>query len=141
MSSEAALAGMFPPCENQVWNKHLDWQPIPVHTVPRSDDYLVAAERRCDYYDYVMLQFEKTSAYIKLFEDNKELIKYAEKHSGLRLRTITDVTNLYDTLFIERLKGLWFVSAEKKHSSIFDSHSLKIVNKNCFLLLKSSKMG
>uniref|UniRef100_A0A670JLI6 acid phosphatase n=1 Tax=Podarcis muralis TaxID=64176 RepID=A0A670JLI6_PODMU len=38
MSAEANLAGLFPPKGNQIWNKEILWQPIPVHTVPRSDD-------------------------------------------------------------------------------------------------------
>ena len=111
MSAEANLARLFRPFGDQIWKKDLEWQPTPVHTVPRPQDYLVASERRCDRFDYVMLQFMNTSAYTDLLTKYAPLIKYAEEYSGLTLRTVTDITNLYDTLFIERLKGKRFVSA------------------------------
>lgn len=34
MSSEACLVGLFPPRGGQIWNKHLNWQPIPVYAIP-----------------------------------------------------------------------------------------------------------
>ena len=38
MSTEAALAALYPPSGHQVWNEDIPWQPIPVHTVPKSMD-------------------------------------------------------------------------------------------------------
>lgn len=38
MSAEANLAGMYPPEGAQVFNPNISWQPIPVHTVARSDE-------------------------------------------------------------------------------------------------------
>lgn len=31
MSAELVLAGLLPPNQEQTWNSHLDWQPIPVN--------------------------------------------------------------------------------------------------------------
>lgn len=110
-SAQANLARLFRPSGDQIWNKDLDWQPVPVHTVPRPQDYMLAAEKRCDHFDYVMLQYLNTSSYTDLFTKYAPLIKYAEDNSGLELSTLTDITNLHDTLFIERLKGKWCVFA------------------------------
>lgn len=110
MSAEANLARLFRPFGDQIWNKDLSWQPTPVHTVPLSQDYLLASDKRCDHFDYVMLQYMNTTAYTNYFTNYTPLIKYAEEYSGLQLPTLTDITNLYDTLFIERLKGKWLVS-------------------------------
>ncbi|XP_069504817.1 prostatic acid phosphatase-like [Ambystoma mexicanum] len=41
MSAEANLAGMYPPKGVQVWNPNIQWQPIPVHTVPEADELLL----------------------------------------------------------------------------------------------------
>ena len=39
MSAEPFLAGLYPPSEREMWNNDgIRWQPIPVHTVPRSSD-------------------------------------------------------------------------------------------------------
>lgn len=38
MSAEANLAGLFPPNGMQRFNPNISWQPIPVHTVPVTED-------------------------------------------------------------------------------------------------------
>lgn len=51
---ESALifaAGMFPPSEDEVWNKDLNWQPIAVHTIPLNDDYLLFSNLSCPRFD------------------------------------------------------------------------------------------
>ncbi|XP_037041769.1 prostatic acid phosphatase-like [Bradysia coprophila] len=105
MSALANLAGLYPPTGYQIWNFMILWQPVPVHTQPRDEDYLLAANRRCDRFDYFMLQFMNTSAYTDLFTKYRSLINYVEINSGTKIRTITDINDIYDTLFVERLKG------------------------------------
>lgn len=38
MSAACCLAGLYPPQGEQVWNPEINWQPIPIHTVPRNLD-------------------------------------------------------------------------------------------------------
>ncbi|XP_074765569.1 lysosomal acid phosphatase isoform X4 [Athene noctua] len=38
MSAEANLAGLYPPEGQQMFNPNISWQPIPVHTVPESEE-------------------------------------------------------------------------------------------------------
>lgn len=38
MSAEANLAGLYPPNGSQVFEPNVQWQPIPVHTVPQSQE-------------------------------------------------------------------------------------------------------
>ena len=38
MSAEANLAGLYPPNNSQVFESSVHWQPIPVHTVPQSQE-------------------------------------------------------------------------------------------------------
>lgn len=40
-SAQAALAGLFPPVKDQIWNNDLLWQPIPIHSIPMKDDNLI----------------------------------------------------------------------------------------------------
>ena len=52
-----------------------------------------------------MLQYMNTTAYTDLFTKYRSIIDYVEKNSGTKIRTITRINDIYDTLFIERLKG------------------------------------
>ncbi|XP_055307972.1 prostatic acid phosphatase-like [Sitodiplosis mosellana] len=117
MSSQACLAGLFPPTNDQMWNPNLEWQPIPVHTTPLSNDFLLASDRKCNHFDYIMLEYLNSTEYKSLFKKYKNVIRYLEKMSGKQLRTLTDINNLYDTLLVEQMKGKcipdWAVRAMK----------------------------
>ena len=41
MSAMSNLAGLYPPSGDQIWNKDIMWQPIPVHTRPTLVNYLL----------------------------------------------------------------------------------------------------
>lgn len=100
MSAEACLAGLFPPHGYEIWNRNINWQPIPVHTVPIHEDYVLNAHVKCDRYDKVYAAIDRN-----LIEQHEPLIKYLEKHSGRSLRTLYDISKLHDTLKIERSRG------------------------------------
>ena len=40
MSAQSVLASLFPPEGDQKWDESLDWQPVPVHTVPECCDHV-----------------------------------------------------------------------------------------------------
>ena len=46
MSAQSVLASLFPPEGVQKWNDSLDWQPVPVHTVPECCDHVRVCRAR-----------------------------------------------------------------------------------------------
>lgn len=106
MSAAASMAGMFKPSPEQMWKDNLQWMPIPVHTKSHTEDYTLAVSKRCDRFQYEMMNYIKTDEYRELFEKHQQLIQFLEKHSGQKIRALLDITDLYDTLIIQQRKGM-----------------------------------
>lgn len=83
------LASLFEPIGSQIWNKKLKWQPVPVHTQPQTDDNLLAGEKKCDHFDYIMLKHMNGSEYKGFFEQSASFIRCVE---GL-LKSYQFITN------------------------------------------------
>lgn len=103
------MAGLFPPRGNQRWNKNINWQPIPVHTVPEDQDYIIGSSPSCNRLDDEMNRFYNSTEYISLLEKYQSLIRYLEENSGMKLQTLNDLNHLYEELFVEQLKGYKYV--------------------------------
>ena len=109
-SAKANVAGLYSSADTQEWNENIEEHiPIPVHTQPRADDYVLASEKQCDHFDYLMSEYMNSAEIRGLFKKHSSLIQYLEVNSGKKLKTLTDINVLYDTLFIERLKGKRYV--------------------------------
>lgn len=76
-----------------------------MHTVPLDDDYLLASEKKCHHFDYVMLKYMNGSEYKGYFEKYASLIEHLEENAEMKLETITLINTVYDGLYIEKLKG------------------------------------
>ena len=105
MSALSNLAGLFPPQGDQVWDEGLAWQPIPVHTVPQDEDYLLSSHAHCPRYtcmDYHVSfirqtgsRFEELQKEIEfgdwmkdIYTQNRELFEYISLNTG---ENITDI--------------------------------------------------
>jgi len=100
-SANLVLAGMFPPADNQIWNKDLLWQPIAVHSIPRNVDDLIYAEIACGRYPVARKEFEQSPEIKSMIEQNEELFEYLEEHTGQPVRRIVQLRDIYEALNIE----------------------------------------
>lgn len=41
LGHQCVILGLFPPGDSMQWNPELAWQPVPVHTVPQEQDFLL----------------------------------------------------------------------------------------------------
>lgn len=102
MSAEANLAGLYPPNGSQVFNPNLKWQPIPVHTVPKSQERLLSFPLDdCPRYNQLMKETEQTEEYLNVTASYEDLIELVRNKTGLNTTTIESVWSVTDTLFCE----------------------------------------
>ncbi|KAK0161279.1 hypothetical protein PV327_009766 [Microctonus hyperodae] len=102
MSAQALLAGLFPPIKEDQFINDLSWRPVPVQSIPRNVDKLITVKSHCPKLDHALKE-----AYINESKSSdKQLASYYKQlshHTGKKIKTITDVEFLYNTLEIECL--------------------------------------
>lgn len=102
MSAEANLAGLYPPSGSQVFNPDIPWQPIPVHTVPMSEERLLSFPLKdCPRYKQLMDETEHTEEFLNVTALYEDVIQLVRNKTGLNNTNIESVWSVYDTLFCE----------------------------------------
>ncbi|CAH0722839.1 unnamed protein product, partial [Brenthis ino] len=103
MSAYTFLAGLYPPSEKQMWHPEIPWQPIPVYSLPRDLDNIVAATKPCKVWKAMYNELlEEMNADPKF----TELFDYLSKHTNQSMRSILEVDFLYSTFQTEQEAGL-----------------------------------
>ncbi|KAL0277101.1 UNVERIFIED_CONTAM: hypothetical protein PYX00_004499 [Menopon gallinae] len=103
MSAYSNLAGLYEPDPKTNWNPDIKWQPIPVHTSPQASDMVLAANKSCPRYEFYLASLKSSDTFQKLNSENKELLEYINKYTGLHIKEVWQLGDVYDTLFIEHL--------------------------------------
>lgn len=100
MSAYCVLAGLYPsPTPTQAWNN--TWQPIPVHTLPPIEDYLLSSHANCPLLAKLQQEFMSKDQKLKNITKEKEwLIHHISKNTGLP-PTIESLFDVQDPLFCE----------------------------------------
>ncbi|XP_071321083.1 lysosomal acid phosphatase isoform X2 [Trachinotus anak] len=107
MSAEANLAGLYPPSGQQVFNPNLRWQPIPVHTVPQSEERLLSFPLGdCPRYKQLMNDTEHTQEFINVTTTYQDIIELVRNKTGLNKTSVESVWSVYDTLYCESLHNM-----------------------------------
>ncbi|XP_060694663.1 lysosomal acid phosphatase-like [Hemiscyllium ocellatum] len=122
MSAEADLAGFYPPHGQQVFRTNLTWQPIPVHTVPTMDDWLLLYPlRNCPRFEQLQNETKNCWEYKKTMQDNREFLKALAKNTGTPLANLTlfNLWMIYDALFCEQVHNFtlpsWATPEQMEH--------------------------
>ena len=105
MSAQCNAAGMFPPSGDEVWNDSQPWQPVPIHTVPYSEDYLLNSFMRCPRYDQLYKEYTESTSFKYQMKRYSDLLEYLRFHSGRMLPNPIEVMFLIVVLVEEKEKG------------------------------------
>lgn len=118
-TASLVLAALFPPKNNQLWNRDLLWIPIPIHTVPKSLDFLIVAEMACARYVKALEEYENSPEVRAVTDQYQHLYQYLEEHAGQPIRTLQHIKDLHGILDVEHKlnKTYAFVG----HSEVFCS--------------------
>lgn len=100
MSAEANLAGLYPPVKNQVWDR-IKWMPVPIHTIPEDQDYVLSGKKYCARYKYELEKVLTSREMKEINRANAKLYNYLSKNTGYKVSSIENVEHLYNTLYIE----------------------------------------
>jgi len=92
---------MYPPNEEQTWNKDLKWQPIPIKTsLSKDHEEFTRDPRKCP--KYAMELHEICENAIKT-EKIKKLIKYMKNYTSNPLNTLYDVLKVADVIMTQHM--------------------------------------
>lgn len=106
MSAESNLAGLYPPQNKQIWNEHLNWMPIPVHTVPSEDDSLLKMGKACPNMGIKYKALLENEYFSQLDKNNSKLYEFLSSNLGLKINKFSEIERIYDTMTIEVLYNL-----------------------------------
>uniref|UniRef100_A0A0A9XGP6 acid phosphatase n=2 Tax=Lygus hesperus TaxID=30085 RepID=A0A0A9XGP6_LYGHE len=100
MTAGAFCAGLFPPIGDQIWNKDLLWQPVPLKIQPLKNDRLLLT-RGCPKFNQLLSEVLESKEVKDSVLKNKELYDYLTEKSGTNVRNPYDVEDIYSTLKAE----------------------------------------
>lgn len=106
MTAQCVSAGLFPPSKEEIWNETLHiWQPIPIHTIPIDEDHFLIPLSKCPRHLNLFKKYLKSSEMTAILEKHKDLIDFLAKNSGKPIQSVIDIIYIFDTIYVENLKG------------------------------------
>ncbi|XP_060066320.1 testicular acid phosphatase homolog [Ylistrum balloti] len=99
MSAYCVLSAIYPPDgTDQRWNPDLNWQPIPVHTKPRHEDFIISMQADCPKFDKLLTEYNGNKTKAIFMAKHQDLIENIVNISGLPIESWNSIT---DSLFCQ----------------------------------------
>lgn len=103
MTAQCCLTGLF--SKARVKNRYMKCHPFKVHKKYDRKDFLLNPSAKCKWHKKLKNDFLKSREVKRLWWKHHSLIESIEKNTGRKMRSLRDIADVQDTLFIEHLKG------------------------------------
>ena len=105
-SAASNLAAFYAPKGWQVFNEGLNWQPVPIHTIPRDEDHFLDVPYfTCPRYQKITDQFHKSEEFQKYNESITPFMEELTRYAGEPI-TWDNNSFFYDNLVCVQSHGL-----------------------------------
>lgn len=95
MSAYCVLSGLYPPNgTDQLWNADIDWQPIPVHTKPRDEDFEISYKSSCPKYIKLVKDYSGNNTMANFVATHQNLVNDIVRISGLPRDSWKDIVDI-----------------------------------------------
>ncbi|XP_037885224.1 prostatic acid phosphatase isoform X2 [Glossina fuscipes] len=131
MSSLCNLAGLYQPEASDIWNPDVNWQPIPVHTMPEYMDSVLAGKAACPAYDHALSNLRNSDVFQKLNTRFGYLFNYLSKYTGRSMNSLEDLQRFNNTLYIE---GLYNKTLPEWTKKVYPSSDLQFISDFTFTI-------
>ncbi|XP_041053519.1 prostatic acid phosphatase-like isoform X1 [Carcharodon carcharias] len=132
MSALSDLAGLYPPHGHQIFKPDLNWQPIPVHTVPAEDEKLLMYPlKNCPRYEELLNATMNCPQYKAIMRENHDFLKMLSINVGVPFQQVSLLTVwwIYDILYCERAHNFtlpaWVTPDRMEHMRQLKEFALK----------------
>uniref|UniRef100_A0A6M2D445 Putative lysosomal acid phosphatase n=1 Tax=Rhipicephalus microplus TaxID=6941 RepID=A0A6M2D445_RHIMP len=105
-SIQTNLYGLYPPRDKKVWNSEVDWQPVPIQTMPVDLDGMLYEDAICPADDEELERIRESPEGAEGMSNNADFMRTLEQLSGKKMTDWVSVRDLLDTLTIERSRNL-----------------------------------
>ncbi|XP_018123000.1 prostatic acid phosphatase [Xenopus laevis] len=139
MSAQANLAGLFQPTGDQIWNPNITWEPIPVHTVPKTEDKLLLMPlANCPRYETLLSETFSSKEYRQLLEPYSDFLKVLSKNTGFTIEQLSHFAawTTYDTLLCEAIHNYSLPSWATKETMDKLQHLSEIILSSSYGIYK-----
>ncbi|OQR78936.1 lysosomal acid phosphatase-like [Tropilaelaps mercedesae] len=105
-SMQTMLAALYKPETERKFRPELDWQPVPIATMPVDIDGMLYEDATCRKDDEAVETLRVTGEGKDVMEKYKDLMEKLQENSGKKMNDWVSVRDLLDTLRIEKSLGL-----------------------------------
>ncbi|KAF5302428.1 hypothetical protein FQR65_LT08517 [Abscondita terminalis] len=138
MTAQLVLAGMFQRSFDKVLSKTIDWDQLPFQIKRKDLDInLYGGTNSCIAYDNEYRRVLNSSYYVNIINNYATFFQYLSSNTGVEIKNLRNVNNLYQTLKTEECMGLLLPEWTRKvyPTKIHDAAAsfLTVANSNSIL--------